>query len=1015
MRKVCMWVAVLPLIMLLGCENHQDKKRAEVTQSPVATTTPAPAVRSPAVAGGEKSLLAPTAQLPVAKPAIVSPSPTEGPASAAVPIPTTLPGRSAGDIPAFAREQYRLVYGEDEIVSVLQNGAVVIAKRVVGSPVLAVRGYVQTGAINEGRWLGGGLSHLLEHLVAGGSNERRDEAQGRELLQQIGNNSNAYTTSDHIAYFINTTPENLAKAVDLLTGWMLHAKITEEEFRREYQVVQRELEMGRGEPGRQFYLLSQMNRYRISPVRVPVIGYPEVIQALKRDDVYTYYKLAYVPNNMVFAIAGDLDPEQMLATFQRYIDVPTGRVVDRTVTPEPEVTTPRTSVFTMPKIGEARVSLQFPSIELDDPDLYALDLLAAVVGQSESSPLVREVRDKQLASSIVAYSFTPDYVQGSFGVQYQTKPDQLDASLEAVQLVLDRVKREPFPDDAVQRAKTQLRVSHLRELQETENVAATMAGDYMSTGDVHFSKKYLDRIAAVTPADIQAVARKYLDSSRLVKTVMLPEEAVGEKGLPAAAEVMREVGTRATTARVSSTQRSLEVQRTVLDNGTILLVRRVPSSPLIAVRMYADGGLTAENESVSGIGNLTMSMLMRGTTFRSANQLAEQLENMGASVSGACGNNTWYWSGSMLADDFEKAMDIFADVVKNPSFAQGELDTMRKRVLAAIAAQDADWSGQAMRFFRRQYFPQTSPYHMELIGQEPTVSAFTAQQLRDWYQQHVLASRRVLAIYGDIDVERAQKVAADLLGGGPKLPTDAPPAAKSVAVNVTDPQPQITVRDVKVQPTKQPLAGVLIGFDSASIIGEPAFEQLAVADTVTSGWGYPTGYLHETLRGEGLVYVVQAQNLPGRSAKTPGTFFVFAGCEPQRVNEVVDRILLNMARIQGTPHDIQEDWFVRACQLLITDDAMSMETVGDQASGAALDELYGMGYDFHKGFKDRVAKVQIGDLQNIARQRLRTCLVAISTPRPDLVTVKPETHKYDSFPEITLTPRGVEHDMPVGR
>ncbi len=212
----------------------------------------------------------------------------------------------------YGAETNRIVDQRDEIISVLKNGMTVILKR-VPSPVVAVRGYAMTGGVYEGKWLGGGLSHLLEHLVAGGSNGRRTEAQNRDLLQRIGNNSNAYTTEDHTAFFVNTTTPHMEEAVDLVTGWMLTASITPAEYRREYQVVQRELEMGKGEPDRQFYYLMATNRYRISPARVPVIGYQEVIQGLSRDDVYSYYKQAYQPNNMVFCVAGDIDPEIMLA------------------------------------------------------------------------------------------------------------------------------------------------------------------------------------------------------------------------------------------------------------------------------------------------------------------------------------------------------------------------------------------------------------------------------------------------------------------------------------------------------------------------------------------------------------------------------------------------------------------------------------------------------------------------------------------------------------------------------
>src|SRR5207249_2143064 len=85
-----------------------------------------------------------------------------------------------GEMEAYGKEEYRLVNERDEIVSVLRNGLTVITKR-VSSPVTSVRGYVQTGGVYEGKWLGGGLSHLLEHLVAGGSSQRRTEAQNRNL------------------------------------------------------------------------------------------------------------------------------------------------------------------------------------------------------------------------------------------------------------------------------------------------------------------------------------------------------------------------------------------------------------------------------------------------------------------------------------------------------------------------------------------------------------------------------------------------------------------------------------------------------------------------------------------------------------------------------------------------------------------------------------------------------------------------------------------------------------------
>ncbi|MGH7213953.1 MAG: M16 family metallopeptidase [Tepidisphaeraceae bacterium] len=911
----------------------------------------------------------------------------------------------------YGAESYRLVNQEGEIVSVLKNGLTVVAKR-VASPVVTVRGYVHTGGLYEGRWLGGGLSHLLEHLVAGGSTERRTEAENRELLQQIGNNSNAYTTYDHTAYFINTTPRHMGQAVDLLMGWLLGAKITPEEYRREYQVVQRELEKGKGEPGRQFYLLSARNRYTLHPARVPVIGYQEVIQGLSRDDVYEYYKLTYQPNNMVIAIAGDADPEVTLRAVQEQVtDAAPGRVFTRELPTEPEVTSPRTLVATFPKLGQAKLELAFPTIELSHPDLYALDLLAAVLSWGESSILTEEIRDtRQLVSGIGASSYTPHWGPGSFEVSMSLPPDNVGKATAAVLAEIEKVKKDGVIPERLERAKTQVRTSRVKSLQTSEQIAASLATDYMSTGDAHFSDRYTERMQQVTADQVRDAARRWLDTTKLLTTAMLPAEYVGAGGLPKAEDLIRPVAP--TTAPAPSTPPASEVTRVELENGTILLLKRLTASPLVAVNMYTIGGLTAEDASTNGLGNLTMELVPRGTKTRSARQIAESFDSIGGDINAASGNNTWYWNASFLNTDFDKAMEVYADVINNASFPESELAPMKQRILAAIEGQDADWTNQAMRYFKQVYYsPENSPYQFQTIGTKENVTGFTLRQVRDWYANQVLKNRRVLAIYGDVDVEHAKKVASELLGKGPKLQGAAlapvaPPATQEAVAGT----PAVDVARVVVQKTEQPVAGVVIGFDSDSVIGDPANFPLVVADTMTSGFTYPTGYLHEILRGRGLVYVVHAFNSPGRNKELPGAFVVYAGSDPRKVNEVVETILQNIARVQGTDADMQPGWFERSKRLVVTADAMDNETAAEQATTAALDELYGLGYDYHRHFADKVEAVTGDDVRHVARHRLRKAVVTVSTPAPDLVKVQPGVREYDDFPPVDLTPRGVQHD-----
>jgi len=910
----------------------------------------------------------------------------------------------------YNAESYRLVSQKDEIVAVLKNGLTVITKR-VSSPVVAVRGYAFTGGVYEGKWLGGGLSHLLEHLVVEGSNGRRTEKQNTELLQAIGNNSNAYTTEDHTSFFVNTTIEHAQQAIDLVTGWMFTASITPDEYHREYQVVQRELEMGKGEPDRQLEYMMAFNRYRVSPARVPVIGYQAVIQGLSRDDVYSYYRLAYVPNNMMFVVAGDEDPEKLLKMVEQYSDVPPGRAFSHDIGTEPLVQSPRAVVATFPKLGEARVNLAFPSVALSNPDMYAMDLLAAVLGQSESSTLVQELRDKRhLVSGVSATDDPPSYVQGSFDVTMQLDPDKVQEAVAAVLDLLDQAKKEPISEGRLNAAKALLRSSRIQQLQKAEDIAASLGDDYMSTGDPHFSDLYVDRIDALKAKDLQAVARKYFDRGKLITTALFRSEYAGAAGMPKVEDILRPAAT--TQAAAQQTASSTAITRSVLPDGTILLTRRIPTTPLVVIQMYALGGLTAEDASTNGLGNLSMELLTRGTKTRDAAQIAEFFDSIGGEIGTSCGNNTWSWSANCLTKDFEKAFEAYADVVSSPSFKADETADMKRRIEAAIAAQDADWTSQAGRFFKKEFYgPQNSPYQFTVAGTKENVEKFTADQARDWYQKKVLTAPRVLAVFGDVDPAHVQELAVKYLAQSGHR--DAPPKSDAASIHrsIEAGAPAIQVADVKVQKTDQALAGVFIGFKSNSVIGDNDNYTFDVIDTLTSGFTYPTGYIFETLRGLGLVYVAGAQNITGRNAKLPGTFETYAGCDPANVDKVVDLTLQNIARVEGSEKDVDMDWFKRSKELMVVADAMENETPAAQATMAALDEVVGLGYAYHEKFADGVRQITLQQVQNLARQRLAECIVTISTPRPDLVKIAPGQRIYKSFPPVDLAPKGVQHDV----
>ncbi len=914
-------------------------------------------------------------------------------------------------IAGYEQEVARQVNDKNEIVTTLRNGLTVIIKR-VPSKVVTVRCHVRTGSVYEGKWLGGGLSHLLEHLVAGGSTQRRTEAENRNLLQKMGNNSNAYTTFDETQFFVNTTADHMEDAVDLVTGWVFGALITPDEYRREYQVVQRELEMGKGSPATVFADLSYSNRYRVSPARVPIIGYQEVIQGLSRDDVFGYYKLAYQPQNMVMGVAGDIEPAKMLAAVQKFVgDVKPGREFSHQIAAEPAVVSPRTVVATFPKLGHAQLQLGFPTVRLDSADLYALDLLASVLGDGYSAVLIETLRDdKQLITEVSVGNDTPDYVEGTFGVLLTLAPDKIHAATDAALDILDDVKKNGVDPDRLKRAKTQMKVSRFRGMQTTDDISAAMVDDYITTGDPHFRERYIERIQKITNTQIKEVAKKYFDRNKLITTCLMPADDPAVATIPKAEDLLR-AAAKSVKPTDDAKPDMANAERIVMPNGTVLLVKRMAASPMVSIQMMSLGGLSVEDSKNNGLGHFTMAMIQRGTGEESATDVAEVFDSIGGEVNTECTRNDWAWAATCLGEDFEKAFTSWADLVNKPSFDTKEIPAMKERIAAEIKSQDADWEEQSFHFFRSSFFgPKKSPYRFLAAGDPANLDRFTAGDAKQYYFDTILKAPRVLAVYGDVDPEQVKDLATKMLGHGDKLPAAPkvnPPAAPAEPENL---KPLVNVVRVEVQKTDQALAGVILGYESQSVVGDAEKPALTVATAMASGYGYPTGYLFETLRGLGLVYTTFAQDLPGRNKDLPGGFVAVAGCDPANVTQVTDLMLLNIARLQGTPADLQEDWFRRSKQMIMISDALDQETAEAQATVAAEDELLGLGFDDSGKLPEKIAAVKIGDIGHVARTRLRDCVVTICTPKPELVKIPIGVRTYDSFPPVDLTPKGVKHD-----
>ena len=185
----------------------------------------------------------------------------------------------------------------------LANGLHVVFVNYPGQ-MCSIRTIVKAGSILEGDYLGSGISHYAEHLVAGCTTSKRSEEDYKNLTTLLGGAYNAYTTTDHTSYYINTTENHLKTAIDILFEWMFFCSFEDREVEREKDVITREIEKNEASIYRTFFYLAQQNFYSHHPLKFPVIGFLENFKQLSKEDLFSYYKRFYVPENMIFDVCG---------------------------------------------------------------------------------------------------------------------------------------------------------------------------------------------------------------------------------------------------------------------------------------------------------------------------------------------------------------------------------------------------------------------------------------------------------------------------------------------------------------------------------------------------------------------------------------------------------------------------------------------------------------------------------------------------------------------------------------
>jgi zinc protease len=833
-------------------------------------------------------------------------------------------------------------------LTTLANGLTIITREDHSAPVVSAQAWCRAGSIDEGRWLGAGLSHVLEHMLFKGTTTRGAGRIDQEI-QAAGGYLNAYTSFDRTVYWINVPSTGTEVALDVLCDILQHATLPAEELAKEMDVIRREMDMCQDDPARRASRRLFETAYTRSPYRHTVIGYPDVFNRLAREDIVAYYREKYAPNNLVLIVVGDVQTDAVRARIRDAFAPAKAQPLPAVgLLAEPRQVAPREVLEEAP-VELAHLHFAWHIPELRHPDIPALDVLAVLLGGGRSSRLFQEVRERQgLVSAVEAWTYSPGE-PGLFGVSAVGEAVRFDAARAALLAEVERMRSARVEAAEVAKAVKQFVAGTLAARKTMQGQAQDLGASWMAAEDLEFSERYLAAVQRVSPAEVQRVAQTYLAAENRTCYALLPE------------------GTRPRTALVAAPVKDHAIELVTLSNGLRVLVKQDHRLPFVEYRLVLLGGVLAETAADNGVTQLMSQMLLQGTTSRTAEQIATEIEAVGGHLDLYGGNHSFGIVAEVLRPDFALGLDLVADVLLASAFPAEALAREQQNQVAAIKAQRDQMLPSAFRCLRRRLFGEAG-YGLDLLGEPEGVLRLGVSDLAAMHRRLTVPQNAVLAVFGDVEVEAACRAVAQRFG---QWDGEAGGAGAGGATACCGRVPEAG-RVIEERDKQQ--AVVVMGFPGARLDSPDRFALDLLQEACSDLGSRLFLRVREKL---GLAYFVGAQNFLGL---VPGYFAFYAGTAPDQA-EAVERELRAEARALCAA-GLTDEELRRAKAKTLGQKKIARQDLGAYALTAALDELYGLGYANSDKEDALIEAVGADDIRAVAARYLVEGASVVAVLRP---------------------------------
>lgn len=846
----------------------------------------------------------------------------------------------------------------------LDNGLTVLFEEQHAAKVAAFQVWVRAGSADE-RLDQAGLAHLHEHMLFKGT-KTRGPGEIARTIEAHGGEINAWTSFDQTVYHIVIASQFARTGLEILGDSVRHSAFDATELAREIEVVCEEIKRSQDTPSRRSSRELFSAAFAHHPYQRPVIGWEQTVRSFTREKVLEFYERHYTPSNIVVAAVGDMREVELRAWAEEIFGGDWGRSYAGAVVRErePEATARRVRLKE-DDAKEVYFSLAFPIPDGLHEDTPALDVLAMIVGQGESSRLSLEVKRKQeLVNDVHAWAYTPKD-PGLFALSLTLPPQKLKRALEESVRILARTRGTAVSADELRTVQALIESENVYQRETVQGLARKLGFYEASGGGIEREARYYEKVASLTVEDLREVAEKYLKFDRFVASALLPKgTAFSEADVHAIIDGVLKETPRAEAVRAPRPESPAPMRVTSplmaktdggrvvvekLPSGATVLVREEAAVPLFAVRAAFLGGLRYETPANNGLTTLLARTLTRGTPSRDAEEITHTIDDLAGSLSASGGRNSMTLRAEFLSRHFERGFGLFSDVLLNASFPEVEVARERSLVLQDILTREDKPSGVAFDLFAKALY-QSHPYRMPMLGERATVETLQSDALQTYHRQYMDPSQLVLCVVGDVRASEVIAMAKDAFGKSRGAAAKAPV--------VTPEGPLAASRNAR-QELARAQSHLVMGYRAARI-NDPWRRALEVMSTVLSGQG---GRLFVELRDKrSMAYSVSSFSVEGVD---PGYFAVYMGTSPEKVNDALAGIRAELRKVRDEP--ISEEELLRAKRHLVGTHEIGLQRNGARAALIALEYLYGLGEDALSKYAEEIFAVTAKDVQEVAR------------------------------------------------